>query len=182
MLLSDVDIKDALAAGKIKITPEVREPDIRPTGIRVHMAAIVAYPEVNGGVVELSDLDNSHYRRVKLGPEGFTLRRGQFVLASTAERISTTPDIIAQLDGRSTLARLGIMVHCGSMVIDNIHDELRAITLEMINLGPYDVRLRAGDSIGMVFFSPLRNAIAQAPSEQYRGQIQVTPPSLLKAC
>jgi dCTP deaminase len=102
------------------------------------------------------------------------------VLASTVERVFTAPDIVAQLDGRSTLARLGVLIHCGSMMIDNVHEEFRSITLEFANVGAYDVKLRPGDCVGMLFFSALGCRIEQHASPQYRGQSHVMPPKVLK--
>ncbi|MBV9992057.1 MAG: dCTP deaminase [Alphaproteobacteria bacterium] len=179
-MLSDIDIRQALREGRIKIHPEVQEANIRPTGIRLHLADQIAYPEPDGAIIELSDVSKPKFRHATLGTDGIVLTSNQFILASTVEQISASADMIAQLDGRSTLARLGVMVHCGSMTIDNIHEEPRAITLEIINLGPFPVRLRSGDGIGMLFFSALQSAILQPASAQYRGQRGATPPILRK--
>lgn len=178
MFLSDVDIRRALKADSIAISPAVRSEDIRPAGIRVHLADTIAVPKpCEGEIVDFSNMDGLDYGMVELGSEGYVLRKREFILASTRENIRTSPGILAQLDGRSTLARVGVMVHCGSMVIDNVHDEARAITLEIANLGPYDVRLRTGDGVGMLFFSYLQTPVKQPANAQYRGQVRVTPPS-----
>lgn len=181
MHLSDVDIRNALASGKVNILPKIDLRDIRPTGLRLHLANVIAQPEATDEIIELSGTCKPIYRQIELNAEGIVLAPGDFILASTVEQISTTPDIITMLDGRSTLARLGIQIHCGSMVIDNVHEEPRSITLEIANLGPFKVRLKSGDRIGMIFFSSLHSAIGQRASKQYRGQQRVTPPIFRQA-
>lgn len=178
MLLSDTDIRHALSEGTIKVTPPVRDTDIRPAGLRLHLSNQVAVPAPDGSVISISDDINPHFDHIFLDKEGIVLEPNQFVLASTVERVWVSTALVAQLDGRSTLARLGLQIHCGSMIIDNVHDDARAITLEIFNAGSFRVRLCPGDRIGMLFFSALQQPISQPASTQYSGQLSVTTPRL----
>ncbi|MES5481548.1 dCTP deaminase [Bradyrhizobium sp. INPA03-11B] len=177
MYLADVDIGHAIEAGEIQISPAVKAEDIRPAGIRLHLADTIAMPiSSDAKVVDFAAPECTDFKLFELPREGYVLKKREFILASTVETVQTSPNILAQLDGRSTMARIGVMIHCGSSVIDNVHEEARAITLEIANLGPYDVRLRAGDAIGMLIFSYLTNNVQQPANPQYRGQVMVTPP------
>lgn len=179
MILSDETLARYLRAGKIQILPAVRPSDIRPTGIRVHLDDKLLVP-VAGQVVDLggtSDISDN-YQTAHIGQEGYLLHQDDFVLASTAETILTDRTLICHVEGRSTLARLGLMIHCSSSIADNMHDEPRAITLELKNIGKFHLLLRRTMPIAMLVFSELSTAIRQDSQPQYRGQSKVTPPNL----
>ncbi|MCP5940178.1 hypothetical protein NL351_30140, partial [Klebsiella pneumoniae] len=80
----------------------------RLVGIRVHLARKILVP--HAGYVDLSSPSELKYDTVDIEKDEFILEPGAFILASTIERIKTAPNIIGFLDGRSTIARLGLTV------------------------------------------------------------------------
>src|SRR5581483_12420160 len=96
--------------GKIIIGPDFEIKNIRPVGIRLHLGNELLIAEPNQ-TVSLTEGGELKYRTIDLSKEEFYLEPNQFVLAATYETIQTSRDIIAILDGRSTVARLGLTTH-----------------------------------------------------------------------
>ena len=115
MVLSDRDIRKHLESGKIRITPAIDlttqlgscSVDFRlGTRFRVFEHSRFAYIDLRKGV----DVDEI-MREVEIGPdESFTLHPGQLVLGMTIESLELPADLLARLEGRSSLGRLGIIV------------------------------------------------------------------------
>ncbi|MCP4371262.1 MAG: dCTP deaminase [Deltaproteobacteria bacterium] len=177
MILSDVTIEEYVDSGKIQIFPEFDKADIRPTGIRVHLGYEILVP-VENQVIDISKPIEIRYERLSLSEKGYLLKRDKFILASTYERIMTPRNIVCHLEGRSTIARLGLSIHCTSGIIDSNHDEARSIVLEMKNIGVFDLMIQPKNQIGMVVFSELSTLIRQQSQSQYKNQNSVTPPNL----
>jgi len=76
------------------------------------------------------------------------MKPGDFVLGSTVESLRLHPTLACRLDGRSTLARLGLLVHCTSETIDSIHQAHRSIVLEIANVGPFQITMPFSYAIG----------------------------------
>ena len=176
MYLADVTIKKYLHEGKIEISPKIKDEDIRPIGIRLHLAKKILIP--TPGHVDLLQPVDLNYSEVNLEEEDFVLEPNGFILGSTVEKIRMAPDIMGFLDGRSTIARLGLTVHVTAGVIDGKHDVAGTITLEIKNLGVHSVRLRENDAIGQLIFATLGEDIQQQSQSQYIGQDGVVAPNL----
>jgi dCTP deaminase len=176
MILSDKTIRDRIACGSITILPEVNTDDIRPAGIRLHLGKELLLPIDHQKVVLDGDIDMS-FERVSLAPDEFVLHPGQFVLGSSYERVKVSRDMVCHLEGRSTVARVGLSVHCTSGIIDGNFEEARTIVFEMTNQGPFDIVLRYRAAIAMLVFSELTTEIEQKPQQQYRGQVGVVAPN-----
>ena len=177
MILSDVTIEEYLDLGKIKIFPEIDKTDIRPTGIRLHLGEEILIP-IKNQLVDLTAPSDIRYKHRFISTKGYILKPGMFLLSSTYEKILTYPDIVCYLEGRSTIARLGLSLHCTSSIIDSIHDEPRAIVLELKNNGFFKLLLKPKIPIGMIVFSELTHPIRQPCHAQYRNQNSVVPPNL----
>ncbi|SRR5258708_27509174 len=177
MILSDKTIRDYINSGKIQILPEFDHADIRPTGIRLHLSAEILVP-LGGQIIDLGSEVEVKFERVSLSDTGYYLKANMFLLGSTNERIQTPNNIVCHLEGRSTIARLGLSLHCTSGVIDSTHDEARSIVLEIKNNGPFDIILRPGVAIGMLLFSELTAPISQKSQSQYKRQDTALPPNL----
>lgn len=175
MFLADTKIREYLAEGKIKVEPPVAEKDIRSVGIRVHLGDEILIPEP-GQTLDLDNPQELKYAKVDLKEKGYLLKSREFVLATTLEKIQTSRDIVAFIEGRSTVARLGLTVHVTSCIIDDRCDSLKTIVLEMKNEGNLDIILRPGYPIGMVTFSKLFGEISQKDAMRYNGQDSVKPP------
>ena len=83
------------------------------------------------------------------------------------------------IEGRSTLARLGISIHCTSGLIDNMFDEHRSIVFEIYNCSSNRIVLYNGMHICTILFTALKSTIEGAASQQYAGQRSVTGPVMV---
>lgn len=89
---------------------------------------------------------------------------GQFMLTTTAESIGVPNDMVARVEGRSTMARMGLAVHITAGFIDPGFEG--QITLEMVNFGQHRIWLYPGMRICQICFEKL-----DAPAENpYRGK------------
>ena len=158
MVLSDRDIRTHLENGKIRITPTIDlstqlgscSVDFRlGTKFRVFEHSRFAYIDLRKGV----NVDEI-MREVEIGPdESFTLHPGQLVLGMTIESLELAPDLLARLEGRSSLGRLGIIVHGTASVFDP--GWIGNPTLELGNVGILPVSLYAGMRICSFTFETL---------------------------
>ena len=176
MYLADVTIKKYLLDGLIEINPAVKDDDIRPAGVRIHLAKKILVPK--RGYVDLVAPTSLEYKTIDIEKDEFVLEPNAFILASTIEKVKTAPNIIAFLDGRSTIARLGVTIHVTAGAIDGNHDDARTITLEIKNLGVHSIRFHENDSLGQLMFAMLSDNIQQSSQSQYNGQDGVLPPNL----
>ncbi|WHX50775.1 dCTP deaminase [Paenibacillus woosongensis] len=177
MILADVDILKLIRSKELIVT-EFREQNLRPNGIRVHLSnEVITYASD-----QVVDLRNSvEVSTIKLQideDQGYILKPNEFILMATKEQILTPKNIIGYLEGRSTIARLGLSIHCTSGVIDNMYGEKRSIVLEIKNTGPLSVRLYPNAPIGMLMFHQLTNDVQQAAQSQYKNQDSVQGPNL----
>lgn len=177
MVLSNVDILRYIKEGKINITPE---PDLDTQlgscsidfklGNTFRVFEHSKYPYIDLktklGVDELM-------RRVDV-PDGeaFTMQPGEFVLAATQEKLELDDDVMARLEGRSSLGRLGIIVHSTAGLFDP--GWVGNATLELGNLGRMPVMLYPGMRICAFTFEPLSSPSSmpyrEKPANKYAGQ------------
>lgn len=149
MLLSDQDIRAELASGTLRISP-LEDGQVQPASVDLHLGSgLLAYQTNGGRVVDPRGGFTVRTRRIAVsGRTGFVLRPGAFVLGCTAERITLPAGLAAQIDGCSTLGRLGVVVHSTAGWVDpGFSGEL---TLELSNAGPVPVRLTEGMKIGQI--------------------------------
>lgn len=178
MFLSHQTIERYIQEKKIVIGPEYNPNNLRPVGIRLHLADTVLIPEPNQ-VVDLTEPTELRYTQVNLTAQSFYLEPNGFILGSTYEIIQTAPTILAMLDGRSTLARLGLAIHTTAAIIDGTFGQPHAPTLEIKNVGNFSIRLRYKDPIAMLLFAELQEPVTQPLQSQYGSTPhKVMPPNL----
>jgi len=98
--------------------------------------------------------------------EAFTLHPGDFALGSTIETVTIPDDLVGQVDGRSSVGRLAIVVHATAGLID---PGFRGqITLELSNIGRIPVRLYPGVRIAQIVLHQMTSA-AERPYGEKRG-------------
>jgi len=106
--------------------------------------------------------------------DNIVIKPGEFILGATLERVCLPDYIVGQLTGKSSLARLGVMVHVTAGFIDAGFSHPPAqITLEIVNVGNRPVRLHAGMSIAQMVFTktaPCQVPYNKKPSAKYNGQ------------
>ncbi len=159
MILSDVDIKKHLKTRKIKVAPL---PDLNtalgPSSLDLRLGNIFRiFDQSSTPVIDPFKKGKEITTEVKI-PEGktFILHPQEFVLAITKEKIELPPDISGRLEGRSSLGRLGIVVHSTA---GSICAGFRGhLTLELANMGRIPVVLYPGMRICAVVFEELSSS------------------------
>ena len=107
-------------------------------------------------------------------PEGepFVLHPGEFALGSTMEKVSIPPDLVARLEGRSSIGRIAVVVHATAGFVDPGFEG--QITLELSNLGRCAVKLYPGMRISQIVFHQMTSAAERpygpARGSKYHGQ------------
>ncbi|MDQ0173376.1 dCTP deaminase [Paenibacillus tundrae] len=177
MILADVDIMKLIENDNLRISPFDIQ-NLRPNGVRVHISnEIITYDR--NQTIDMSKPEKLRYTTNIIDPvAGFILSPNEFILMSTLETIKTPRDIVGYLEGRSTIARLGLSIHCTSGIIDNLYEEPRSIILEIKNNGPLSIKLYPGLPIGMMLFHQLSSPVEQDVQKQYFRQDKVTVPNL----
>lgn len=177
MILSDRDIKKALSTGRIKISPEPNlatqlgscSVDLRlGRQFRIFDHSKYAYIDPKNAA-----LASNMMKDVSVKPnEPFMLQPGDFVLATTMESLALPDDLLARLEGRSSLGRLGIVVHSTASVFDP--GWRGVIVMELGNLGRMPVALYPGMRICALTFeeltSPAQTPYYKKKSAKYVGQ------------
>ncbi len=179
MILSDRSIRAELAAGRVLIDP-LDEADIQPSSVdlridryfRVFRNHTMRVIDVKHDQEELTELVE-----VAEG-DAFILHPGEFVLGSTLERVSLPDDLVARLEGKSSLGRLGLLIHSTAGFVDAGWDG--HLTLELSNVANLPITLYPGMKIGQISFLRMTTPAAvpygsSGIGSKYQGQRGPTP-------
>jgi dCTP deaminase len=116
---------------------------------------------------------------VEIGEEDrFMLHPGEFVLGSTSERVALPDDLVARLEGKSSLGRLGLLIHSTAGFVDAGWDG--QLTLELSNVANLPITLYPGMKIGQISFIQMSTS-AEHPygskevGSKYQGQVGPRP-------
>ncbi len=155
MILSDRDIKRMLKEGRIKITP-LDENQIGPASVDLTLSDEWYFfkDEYSRKIVDLRDTGFAEAFDLKKG-KTITLKPGELCLGKTVERIRLSDDIMGLLEGRSRYARMGIIIHTTSALVQPGSDNRQV--LEIVNLSPFPITLHAGMRISQVVFERLES-------------------------
>ena len=181
MILSDRSIREELAAGRIVIDP-LDESCIQPSSVdlhidryfRVFLNHAMGFIDVKEDQEELTELVEIKEKE----DDVFILHPGEFVLGSTLERVALPDDLVARLEGKSSLGRLGLLIHSTAGFVDAGWDG--HLTLELSNVANLPITLYPGMKIGQISFLRMTTA-ADAPygsagvGSKYQGQRGPTP-------
>lgn len=172
-ILVDHEIRKEIAEQKLIIEP-YDDGLIQPNSYDVRLSDKFSWHEPGEGIIDPYDSQSVLTGLVHVSDDSLVLQPQQFVLGATLERVCLPNDIVGQLTGKSSLARLGVMVHVTAGFIDAGFSHPPAqITLEIVNVGNRPVRLHAGMPIAQMVFT--RTAMCkvpyhQKPSAKYNGQ------------
>jgi len=174
MVLSDGDIRAEIEAGRIVIDPYVPEA-VQPSSVDLHLDnrfrvfrnSRYPYIDVREEQPELTEMVE-----VK-GDEPFILHPGEFVLGSTLELVQLPNDLVARLEGKSSLGRLGLLIHSTAGYVDPGWEG--NLTLELSNVANLPITLYDGMKIGQISFQRLSSPVEVAYGDarlgsRYRGQ------------
>lgn len=176
MVLSDVDIKRYLASGKIKITPELPAEQFGSCSVDFRLGAEFNIFEYSRhAFIDLREKIGIQdiMRSVTVAPgEPFVLQPHEFVLAITEEALELDDDVLGRLEGRSSLGRIGIIVHGTAGLFDP--GWRGKATLELSNLGRMPVALYPGMRICSFTFEQVSTPVSvpyyKKPGNKYAGQ------------
>lgn len=158
----------------ISVRPSFSATNVRPFGIRVHLDSEILRPRPVEVDLSADCADDELYERECILGTPLVLAPGDFALGSTIESFMVDPGLACRLDGRSTLARLGLMVHCTADVIDNNNSAHRSIVLELKNISRFTVKIPFRYGIGMLTFTQASEPVDPADEQgQYAGQLAV---------
>jgi dCTP deaminase len=171
MILSDGDILRRLETGDLVVEPlEDIDLQVQPASIDLRLGReFLEFQRTNIPCIHPdSEAETDEYVDETVVPEGeeFILHPGDFVLGTTVERVELPPDLIAHVQGRSSLGRLAVVIHATAGIIDPGYRG--QITLELSNLGTAPVALSPGMRISQVLFTELSSA-AERPYGSERG-------------
>tara|TARA_Y100000385_G_scaffold77702_2_gene78866 strand:- start:7259 stop:7840 length:582 start_codon:yes stop_codon:yes gene_type:complete len=185
VILSDRTLREQLNAGRIVIDP-LDETLIQPSSIDVRISNLFrVFRNHTRGVIDvkqdLTDLTELVEMPASLDGSdtaAFMLHPGEFVLGSTLERVGVPGDLVGRVEGKSSLGRLGLMIHSTAGFIDAGFDG--HITLELANVASLPITLYPGMKIGQISFmemtSPADKPYGQgATGSKYQGQRGPTP-------
>jgi dCTP deaminase len=173
-VLSDRDIRAALESGEVRIEPYDAQ-DLQPSSVDLHLDRSFrvfrnnryAYIDVRSQQPDLTELvavDDE---------EAFILHPGEFVLGQTLEWVELPDDLVARLEGKSSLGRLGLLIHSTAGYVDP--GWKGNLTLELSNVANLPIALYFGMKIGQISFfgmsSPVDRPYGSAElGSKYQGQ------------
>ncbi|RAW46520.1 dCTP deaminase [Halorubrum sp. 48-1-W] len=171
MILSDADILDRLAEGDLVVEPLADvDQQVQPASVDLRLGErFLEFQRTNIPCIHPTEADEvGEYVTETTVPEGeeFILHPGDFVLGTTTERVEIPDDLVAHVEGRSSLGRLAIVVHATAGLCDPGYKG--QITLELSNLGTAPVALSPGMRVSQLTFTELKSP-ADRPYGSERG-------------
>ncbi len=151
MIFSDRTIKEAIADGRIEVDPYL-EDYVQPSSIDLRVDRFFRvfenhrYPHIDP---KADQPDLTTQVEVDDG-DSFVLHPGEFVLGSTFERVRLGHDVVARLEGKSSLGRLGLLIHSTAGFVDPGFDGY--LTLELSNVANLPIAIYPEMKIGQISF------------------------------
>ena len=179
MLLSDRDIRAEIDRGRIGLDPLDLDM-VQPSSIDVRLDRYFRlfdnhkYPFIDPA---LDQPDLTHL--IEVTPdEPFILHPGEFALGSTFELVSLPDDVAARLEGKSSLGRLGLLIHSTAGFVDAGFSG--NLTLELSNVANLPITIYEGMPIGQISFMRMDGPVdrpygSRETGSKYQGQAEPTP-------
>lgn len=179
MVLSDRTIREELAKGRVVIDP-LEEGCIQPASVDLHLDRNllvfrnnkIPYIDVRASSERLTDMVTM------ADDDPFMLHPGEFVLGSTLEHVEVPSDLVARLEGKSSLGRIGLLIHSTAGYVDP--GWKGHLTLELSNVSNFPITLYHRMKIGQISFLRLTTPadVLYGSAElgsKYQGQQDPTP-------
>ena len=177
-VLSDRDIRTALEDGRVTIQPYDAH-DLQPSSVDLHLDRSFrvfrnnryAFIDVRAPQRDLTEL------LTIADDEPFILHPGEFVLGQTHEWVELPNDLVARLEGKSSLGRLGLLIHSTAGFVDPCFEG--NLTLELSNVANLPIALYSGMRIGQISFFKMSSEVDRpygSPDlgSKYQGQSRPT--------
>ena len=179
MILSDRTIREELDQGRIIIEP-LDKTLIQPSSIDVRLDRLFrVFRNHTQRVIDVREDQEDLTELVEVPDDDvFILHPGEFVLGSTLESITLPNDIVGRVEGKSSLGRLGLLIHSTAVFVDAGWDGY--LTLELSNVANLPVTLYPGMKIGQISFMRMTTPAdepygSSSLGSKYRGQRGPTP-------
>ena len=177
MILGDADIWREIEGGGLKFDPMIQEGQVSSSSIDLRLANEFTVPGKPGEGVAITidpgktspEVVHERYgEKVVISSGAFHLEPGAFVLGYTLERVELSSELAARIEGRSSLARLGVSIHQTAPTVQaGWAGQLR---LEISNIGPYTVLLKPGSVFCQLIVERLSSASQSRAQSRWQGQ------------
>lgn len=161
--LADKDIRSAIDSGYLKIKSPFKL-NIQPSSIDVHLAPTILTfrrRSFDSGIIDLKHpVENLMEKEIIDSKLGTILHPREFILGVTKEWVSMPLQLSANVDGKSSLGRLGLVIHATAGFIDPGFEG--HITLEITNLTELPMRIYANMPIGQIRFTVLTSPVEKS--------------------
>jgi len=157
MILSDRDIKKALGEGRIIVDPLFPN-SIQPASVDLHLGPDFLIFKTDQHVcIDPKEPVDDMMERLEIGPERqFILHPQQFALGMVYEVVGVAEDMVGRLEGKSSLGRIGLIIHATAGYLDP-GNKLK-MTLELHNVSTLPIKLYYKMPIAQMSFTPLSSA------------------------
>ena len=156
-ILSDKTIKEYLEEGKIVIDPLKDEQQIQPSSVDMRLGdEFKVFKVIRKPYIDPKDEEDiAEYMESSTVPEGeaFIIHPNEFALATTQEYVKVPDDLVARVEGRSSMGRLGVTMHVTAGYVDPGFEG--RITLEISNIGAMPVALYPGQRVCHLVFETM---------------------------
>ena len=179
MILSDRTIREELESKRIVIDP-FDETAVQPSSVDLRLGWFFrVFLNHTTRVIDVKENQENLTPLVEIGEdEPFILHPGEFVLGSTLERVALPTDLVARLEGKSSLGRLGLLIHSTAGFVDAGWDG--HLTLELSNVANLPITLYPEMKIGQISFLQMTTPAdrpygSKETGSKYQGQRGPTP-------
>lgn len=179
MVLSDRSIREEIKKGRIVISP-LDISDIQPASVDLHLdRKVLVFTNSRQPYIDVKESLENLTELVEIRDGNpFILHPGEFVLGSTVEHIELPEDLVARLEGKSSLGRIGLVIHSTAGFVDP--GWKGHLTLELSNLARLPITLYYGMKIGQISFLHLTTPAerlygSESLGSKYQGQTEPTP-------
>ena len=177
MILSGEQIREYIRQGRILVEP-FDERLIGPSQVDLRLGSKFRVFKATN-VVDPSDKDSIERNTELIDTKGkpFVIKSGQLILGITLEKIAVPNDLVASIEGRSSIARIGVFIHISSGHVNpgsGSNDPI-PVTLEILNMNPAPVKLYPGMRIGQLLFYTMDRAVSKGYDEiggKYAGKLE----------
>lgn len=156
-ILSDKTIKEYLEEGKIVIDTLKDEQQIQPSSVDMRLGdEFKVFKVIRKPYIDPKDEEDiAEYMESSTVPEGeaFIIHPNEFALATTQEYVKVPDDLVARVEGRSSMGRLGVTMHVTAGYVDPGFEG--RITLEISNIGAMPVALYPGQRVCQLVFETM---------------------------
>ena len=179
VILSDRTIREEVAAGHIVIEP-FDDRLVQPSSVDVRLDSVFrVFRNHTAGLIDVKQDLTALTEQVDIADDGvFMLHPGEFVLGSTVERVTVPGQLVARIEGKSSLGRLGLLIHSTAGFVDAGFSG--HLTLELANVASLPITLYPGMKIGQISFMRMTTPADRpygsgATGSKYQGQRGPTP-------